>query len=449
MIAPDTPGYGLSPPLAPPAPSAADFADAFAAFLDALGLERVAVYGAHTGADLAMALAGRFPGRVTASALDGVSAFTPDEVRSFEADYLVPYKPDWEGRHVMALWSRVKDAVVWFPWHDRTAARRLATEPAALEVLDRKALGFIQAGPHYAKAYRVSAAFDPNHGLRSVQAPTTIFARPTDLLRGHLSRLDKDGPWLVRTLSISGRAWLDTIAEAISLGAEADVIKSAAEPTSAGPRLIANGDGYLEARWDGSPGGEVRVLLADLPGSSALLLESERKRHPNALLITLDAPGCGGSDPMVNLTLQGVIDMLELALTRLAVVPDVIVGEGAASALAALLGPRVGARVEAIRAPAWLRDPARQPATKLLGPLTPKWDGSHLTGAWFQLRDLALYDIPPGRGGPSRRIDSLDIEELDARFRSFVGGPEAGMLLDQLVQLSDQHDGLMDGVLYR
>ena len=50
MLAFDTPGCGDSEPLNNPDAEIADYADAFARTLTALGIERAVVYGTHTGA---------------------------------------------------------------------------------------------------------------------------------------------------------------------------------------------------------------------------------------------------------------------------------------------------------------------------------------------------------------------------------------------------------------
>src|SRR5687767_10607772 len=49
VIAPDTPGYGLSDP-PPEAPGPSGYAAALAETFDALGIDRAAVFGHHTGA---------------------------------------------------------------------------------------------------------------------------------------------------------------------------------------------------------------------------------------------------------------------------------------------------------------------------------------------------------------------------------------------------------------
>ena len=59
VVAPDHPGYGVSDPLGDPAANMEAFAEALVEFLDAIGLESAAVYGMHTGAGMAVALAAR------------------------------------------------------------------------------------------------------------------------------------------------------------------------------------------------------------------------------------------------------------------------------------------------------------------------------------------------------------------------------------------------------
>lgn len=70
----DTPGCGDSDPLPQPVPDAADYGDAMAATLQALGITRCVVYGTHTGAAIALALARRHPQRVSRLVIDGLGA---------------------------------------------------------------------------------------------------------------------------------------------------------------------------------------------------------------------------------------------------------------------------------------------------------------------------------------------------------------------------------------
>jgi pimeloyl-ACP methyl ester carboxylesterase len=436
VIAPDTPGYGLSDPLPHMAPTLDDFAATIAAFLDHCGVQRAAIYGTHTGAALALAFAERYPARVTALALDGVSAFTPAEVADFKSLYLTPYTPSWDGAHVMALWSRVKDLFTWFPWHDRTADCRLAHDPADVNALQQSALGFLQAGPHYAKAYALAAALEPNPILRKLRIPVTIFAQPDDLIANHLDRLDATACTIGR-LDRRPESWSAALTAAIGGGAPPASHASGVNADGAS-RLLRVGDGWLHAKLGGPPDAPVRLLLPDVPGDLAGLFARERAARPMERVVAVSPPGCGWSDPMQGDTgLECVVMALHAAWLALDIdAPSACLAQGASSLLARLWSRHAGWNmpIQTEGEPSWICDPGAVPAQMLLTPQTPNWQGTHLTGAWFELRDLALYDTPPGKGFAARRhsAEQPSIEQLDRVFRSLAEGPEAAILLELL-----------------
>ena len=67
----DLPGYGNSHALHG-SPTLADYADAVAANLGALGIDRCHLYGLHTGAQVALEVGIHHPGRVANVVLDGL-----------------------------------------------------------------------------------------------------------------------------------------------------------------------------------------------------------------------------------------------------------------------------------------------------------------------------------------------------------------------------------------
>lgn len=73
-IAWDAPGYGGSGDLEPLAPAAGDYADALAALLDTLGIERAMLVGNSLGALMSAAFVKRHPARVVALVLSDVAA---------------------------------------------------------------------------------------------------------------------------------------------------------------------------------------------------------------------------------------------------------------------------------------------------------------------------------------------------------------------------------------
>jgi len=95
----DTPGYGQSDP--PPAIiDVADYARTLAEGIDALGLERMTLFGCHTGASLAFALAvGPLRERVDALVMSGFPYYS-DEVRVAK---VVPQAPELktDGSHLL------------------------------------------------------------------------------------------------------------------------------------------------------------------------------------------------------------------------------------------------------------------------------------------------------------------------------------------------------------
>jgi pimeloyl-ACP methyl ester carboxylesterase len=440
VIAPDTPGYGLSSPLPQDAPSLDDFVEALVALLDDFGVARAAVYGTHTGATLALAPASGHPARVSALVLDGISAFDAKERIDFAARYLIPYAPSWDGAHVTRLWSRVKDLHTWFPWYDRTRERRLASDPLEVERLHLSALGFLQSGEHYAKAYIRAAELQPGPLLASLTAPAMVMARRGDLIADHLARLDPSAAWTLRRLGPSLEDWRAALAEGLTTPEPASRAEPAPQP-DAGAYILPVGAEGLEARVAGPRDGDLHLLLPGLPGDLAALVRDQAARQPRAKLIALSPPGCGGSDPFAydDVGLDAVVEVMDAAFRQLAgaLAPCHILAQGASAVIARLWRARRSwaCDVELEAPPAWLQPDTPLPARPLLQPMTPRWDGAHLTAAWFQLRDLALYDTPPGCGTPVRREQAPDFDlfRLDRQFRSYVQGPQCADLLDQIV----------------
>jgi pimeloyl-ACP methyl ester carboxylesterase len=73
VVAWNAPGYILTDPLKKERPECADYADALAAFADALGLQRFAVVGNSFGSAIALCFAEKYLPRVTRIALSGTS----------------------------------------------------------------------------------------------------------------------------------------------------------------------------------------------------------------------------------------------------------------------------------------------------------------------------------------------------------------------------------------
>lgn len=109
VVAPDTPGYGMSDP--PPAPvTIRDYAEALAALCDDLGLERFDVAGFHTGSIIATELANLRPDLVRRLVVFGLAAYDAEaraqrlaRVREFFPE------PAADLAHIEKLWARLTE----------------------------------------------------------------------------------------------------------------------------------------------------------------------------------------------------------------------------------------------------------------------------------------------------------------------------------------------------
>ncbi len=163
LLAPDLPGYGGSAPRAARW-QVADWADAMAAMLDALGVSGVAAYGAHVGAAVALELAVRHPARVARLMLDGLPFLTPELRAAFAAIGAAP-PPATLGEAV----ARVEGLLREYGAGDPFAAMQ-----------DYLATGFVSSAP-------VMARWEADPLLAAVGAPLMVLGAEADSQAGSFS----------------------------------------------------------------------------------------------------------------------------------------------------------------------------------------------------------------------------------------------------------------------
>ena len=165
-IAMDTRGFGDSDPLPPEAVSIEGWARAVLDLADALGLERFAVGGHHTGAVIALELAACAPGRISALALSAMSYVDADRRARHGARRVideVTARPD--GGHLTELW-----------------ARRAPEYPAdrAIALLNALVEDALKAGPMAALGHRVVNSYRMEERIGRVACPTLVLAPKAD-----------------------------------------------------------------------------------------------------------------------------------------------------------------------------------------------------------------------------------------------------------------------------
>lgn len=168
LLAPDTPGSGLSDAL-PGDLSVASLADAFAEFLDEIGVNRCYVFGHHTGAAIAAELSARFPKLVAAVALSGPTLLD-DELRARVRSMATAIPVAVDGLHFEMMW-------------DRIAAK---DSEAPLPIIVRETINGVRLGDRYLEMYEAVIDHDFEQAAKTTACPALVFAGTKDPLFGKL-----------------------------------------------------------------------------------------------------------------------------------------------------------------------------------------------------------------------------------------------------------------------
>ncbi len=156
-IAPDTLGNGDSAPPEHDAPDMDYYGDSVARVLDAMKIDKVDVYGSHTGAHIACELAIRHPARVRRVVFDGIGMFSAEDKKDVLANYAPEMKPDAFGTHLVWAWNFVRDQVLHFPYYRRVPEfRRTEANMPSPEALQVIVTEVIKALTTYHKGYRAA-----------------------------------------------------------------------------------------------------------------------------------------------------------------------------------------------------------------------------------------------------------------------------------------------------
>jgi haloalkane dehalogenase len=189
-IAPDTPGFGQSAPLAKADPDINDYADAVVAFIRALGIERTAAYGFHSGGIILVTALKRHPEIFTGLAVGGYAIWTPEEMAIFGDKYLPPFHPSDYGEHLTWLWNRILEQSWFFPWFDVRGETRLSGahgDPARVHAI---VMEMLDSGDAYRLGY--GAVLRAPRDIPPADAktcPVLISAYDGDPLQAHIDRL--------------------------------------------------------------------------------------------------------------------------------------------------------------------------------------------------------------------------------------------------------------------
>lgn len=461
MIAPDRPGCGQSEPLPQAAPSFDDYADATAAFLDALHIGRVPIYGFHTGASEGITVAARHPRKVLAVAANGVSHMTADELAEIDAHYLPKIEPRWDGGHLTWLWGRMREQTVFFPWFKRSAAGRMDYDMAPPERTQRHLLEVLRNWRWYDVAYRAAFHADARASARDAAVPILVTAAAGDPLHAHIARLGISRPGLElrgqATPAETEAAASDYLLHAIRAQAAAERAAAPAEGPAFAASVGRTGRGFLGApgqqlhalaRTPASGNGRGRlVVLHDATASAATLEPVLAAAAAAGWAVTApDLPGHGESVALgmpearqperARLVEVLAAQVAEALKTLPGSGPVTLLGLGAGASVALAIAAHAGGsapfeirQVVAWQPSSWPVDERAAIVEAFAEAPTVAWHGGQMAHAWIRANDAGLFHPWclrrrgfAWRGAP--RVEPLEVHERAiALLLSAAAGP--------------------------
>ena len=401
VIAPDTPGFGDSDPLPGPINDLSPCVRAMAALRQALGLERVGVYGSATGAQIAVEWAKAEPQALSGIMLDNAAAFDDTERSQIIKGYLPDVTPSPDGSHLARAWLAAHDATLFFPWQTPSTENRIAQELAPAAAMQATARGYLRAGPGYASIYRAAFRNERVERLAPVAIPLVILRWQGSILARWTGRLDTQSWGAHVTMAHCGPS-LDDRWACLERHLERILPRDSARAEG-----LCLDSGHL--RYVDSSFGQIRYrcrigeppnrLLIPQPGAS--LPGSDH--HPPSVVV--DLPGHGGSVLPQTLTFGHCVEAVRRVAAAIGTPALSIAGAGASDALAQAAAATDPNWVHAEAGPADFEDAPPE--------LTPERSGAHLFRAWHWLREqfLARDEAPP----EPVRLTRMMIDLIDAR----------------------------------
>jgi pimeloyl-ACP methyl ester carboxylesterase len=430
VIAPDVPGSGSSTPLPQVSPAIPDFSDALADTLTALGIERCAIYGLHSGGKIALRFAADHPPRASLTVLDGLALATEPPARKYLERYLPPFEPTADGAYLARQWRRILDFHRYFPWFEPNADTRLRRALPDDAELHDYATDLFMAGRHWADAYGAALRHVAIPDIQRLRSHTVLMCRDDDVLQPGLDHLPQLLPaqFSIERIPSQLAAWRTRLLEVLK---RADLPHTGWKPPHAGPAVGGPGSrrryvdlvhGQLHLRLRGDRGGSVPLLLLhDAPGGSCALQALAQDLANDRLTIAPDLPGLGESHPLPYPSLGSYVAALAETLERLETGPVDVFAEGLGACFAVALAAHHSSLVRRLALdglPVLRVREQRLYAKHYCPPLIPDRHGSHLLQAWGQLCDVESswpwFERSPAAA--RRREPDLDPEGLHARL---------------------------------
>ena len=402
VIAPDTPGFGLSDQLSIEEVTTEDLADALLDAINILGIKKISLYGRHTGAQIAVEFAARHPEHCAMVLTDGFPIYSLEERKRRLENYLPPIVPTFDGAHLIWLWFRYREQHVFWPWNAQSDDKRADADVPDLDFLHRGVVEMLEAGDGYRIGYATAYRHRGLDVVDDLTVPVCFGGRPGDS-QGHTPDMMPKGTWIQkfdRDKNEAMKLERDILLRHLPQGFAPDA--PSCKPItgrSTTNYINLNGSQILIRTFGDFTASTPLVILHQLPGSSALY-ESLICRLGNSVpVIAFDMPGHGESEELLTnvQTIDSWSNTLLSVLTTLNVNSCHLYGHNGGGAVAAQFAIDHPDRVAGLifDAPVYLNKNKCQDWVDQwldgLETVAPSWDGSHLLRIWHMRRDMCLW----------------------------------------------------------
>ena len=189
VIAPDTPGYGFSESPNEQPSDIIEYVNVFEAFRQELGIEKMALYGTATGAQIAIRYGLTYPSVIEQIFLDNTAHFTLEEKTDIFEHYFPDLTPTRDGGHLSVVWEITDNLFRYFPWCFQREQFKLSPPVPPPSVLHMVALEYLKAGAQYDWAYRAAFLHEDRKYIADLTVPTLIFRWEQSILTSYTDRI--------------------------------------------------------------------------------------------------------------------------------------------------------------------------------------------------------------------------------------------------------------------
>ena len=397
-IAPDTPGNGNSDPLTELSPTMIDYGKNIKLFLDALGIDKVCVYGFHTGASVGGSFASQFPERVNVAVLNGFVALNSEERKDIMDNYLTPLKFNWDGSHLLWSWARLREQHIFFPWYRISEETRMKSNLPDPDQIHENLMEFFRSGDEYRKPYGAAFMFEGDKIAKTFTSPTIICASDWDPTVRFLSRLPSELPPEVSIERLGNKRgsevieWLEGVFNQYATG-NTPVFQ---EPKPIKGRFwqdfIDLNDFQLHVRRSNGVGRPLIFQHEIGDDNNSLSRYTEAKINAFAF----DLPGHGESDtmPVDDYSLANIVEYLIEVIKKIGIDDFDIISMNNSSAISLQVAKNLSSEVKnlfLVNYQDFSKLDKKNYYNMYSFDITPKKYGEHLIKCWNFLRDLSLF----------------------------------------------------------